>query len=179
MIAARRYRVWCLSWEDGEDEGSDVVAYDILSHDGGRERRGAIYVPDTVLHSASDAAEAYADHAHGQRDGYEGTWPLLFRVRNPDGSFQDFEVDRALVPEFTASPVQTTPALHVLWSGRALCDHARLRRVPGDWPQGHSWISLKDVADGATIPSEHPRCEACWKRAPGLIEGLRQIGASR
>lgn len=174
-----RYRVWCLSWEDGEEDGRDVVAYDVLTHDYERERNDAIYVADTVLHGPADAAKAYADYAHRRRDGYECTWPLLFRVQEPDGSFQDFEVDREYVPEFTAHPADMSPALHVLWSGRALCQHGRLRGVPGSWPQGHRWISLKDVADGVPIPPDQSRCQACFARAPGVIEGLRQIGADR
>lgn len=179
MIAPRRYRVWCLSWEDGEEDGSDVVAYDILSHDYETQRRGTIYVPDTALHDAKDAAEAYADHVHSQRDGHECTWPLRFRVRGPDGSVQDFDVDREFVPEFTAHAAPMQQALHVLWGGKALCEHALLRGEPGRWPEGQRWISLRDVADRADVPSDHARCEVCWKRAPGLVEGLRQIGAGR
>lgn len=178
-MTAACYRVWCLSWDDSEEAGSDVVAYDIMNHDFESARRGAIYVPNTVLHSASDAAEAYADYAHDHRDGYECTWPLQFRVRGPEGSVQDFDVDRESVPVFTAHPARMPPALHVLWGGNVLCEHARLREVPGCWPKGQNWISLQDVANGSTVPSEQPRCEECWKRAPGLITGLRQIGADR
>ena len=58
------------------------------------------------LHDAGDAAKAYADYAHGNRDGWESSWPLTFRVRCPDGSIQDFEVAREYVPEFSASPVK-------------------------------------------------------------------------
>ena len=102
-----RYRVWCLSWDEEEEHGADVVGYDILNHDYKlRERRGVVYVPDAVLCDASDAAEAYADYVHASRDGNECTWPLVFRVRCPDGSTADFEVDREYVPEFSAAPVK-------------------------------------------------------------------------
>ena len=106
-----RYRVWCLSWDDTEEHGADVVEYDILSHDySTRERRGVVYVPSTVLCDASSAAEAYADYAHSARDGNESTWPLTFRVRCPDGLTADFEVDREFVPEFSASPYKPPKA---------------------------------------------------------------------
>jgi fibronectin type 3 domain-containing protein len=100
--------VWCLSWDEEEEHGADVVSYDILSHDySSRARRDVVEVPDTVLCDASDAAEAYADYVHSQRDGYESSWPLVFRVCSPDGSISDFEVDREYVPEFSASPVKS------------------------------------------------------------------------
>lgn len=87
MTTAVRYRVWCLSWDDDEEYGADVVGYDILSHDyNKRVPRGVVYVPDTVLYDASNAAKAYADYVHSNRDGWESTWPLVFRVRCPDGS---------------------------------------------------------------------------------------------
>jgi len=104
-VTAKRYRVWCLSWDEEEEHGADVVTYDILSHDyNKRDRRGVVYVPDIVLCDAGDAAEAYADYVHSNRDGNESSWPLVFRVRNPDGSTADFEVDREFVPEFSAAP---------------------------------------------------------------------------
>jgi hypothetical protein len=171
VSAPARYRVWCVSWEDEEEHGSVVVGYDILNHDYASQERGVIYVP---LGTAADAAEAYADYAHDRRDGHESTWPLVFRVRSPDGSIQDFEVRRDFVAEFSATLVRPA-ATHVLWGGRVLCDDPRLRGVPRDWPSDQRWISLKDVADGVAAPSD--RCEACWGRAPALVEGIRQIGS--
>ncbi len=56
-----------------------------------------------------------------------------------------------------------------LWGGHALCDHARLRVVPRDWPKGHSWISLQDVADGATVRAYDP---AGGEAAADLVSGL-------
>lgn len=109
MKAPVRYRVWCLSWDDDEEYGSDVVGYDIL-HDHPQDR-GVVYIPDIHFHDAGDAAEAYADYAHGNRDGWESSWPLTFRVRCPDGSIQDFEVNREFVPEFSASPVKLKAVL--------------------------------------------------------------------
>src|SRR5574341_487979 len=89
MTAVARYRVWCLSWDEEEEHGANVVE-----------------VPTTVLRDAADAAEAYADYVHSERDGWEATWPLVFRVRCPDGSTADFEVDREYVPEFSAAPIK-------------------------------------------------------------------------
>lgn len=106
MTAPLRYRVWCLSWDD-EEHGSDVVGYDILRHDHKHDERGVVYVPSVSL-TAAEAAETYADYAHGNRDGWESTWPLVFRVRCPDGTVLDFDVDREYAPEFTASPVKPT-----------------------------------------------------------------------
>lgn len=101
----RRYRVWCLSWDEEEEHGCDVVPYDILG-EYPRGRRGVVHVADTVLHDASDAAEAYADFVHDNRDGYESSWPLTFRVRDQDGATDDFEVSRDYVTQFSAEPLK-------------------------------------------------------------------------
>lgn len=84
------YRVWCLSWDDDEDFGktyADKPTADALS--------------DWAL-DASNAAEMYAGDCHGNRDCWDSSWPLKFRVRLPDGTTEDFEVDREMVPEFHA-----------------------------------------------------------------------------
>lgn len=101
-MTEKRYRVWCLSWEEDEERGSDVVPYDLMTHDHRRQQRGTIYVLRELFGCASDAAEAYADYVHDECDGYECAWPLVFRVRCPDGSTADFEVERDYVTEFKA-----------------------------------------------------------------------------
>ncbi len=107
-----RYRVWCLSWGEEEEHGADVVGYDIFSHDyNKRAQRGVVEVPNTVLHDAAAAAEAYANYVHSHREGYDSSWPLAFRVRGADGSTADFEVEREVVPEFSATPIKSTTAL--------------------------------------------------------------------
>lgn len=111
MTAAPRYRVWCVSWDEEEEHGADVVGYDFLNHDLTARERGVLYVPIYELGTAADAAEAYADHAHDNRDGYESTWPLVFRVRGPDGAIQDFEVHRDFVAEFSASPAEPSKSV--------------------------------------------------------------------
>lgn len=105
------YRVWCLSWEDTEEDGKDVVAADLLASIGKPPKR---HGPIEVYHQidAEDAAEAYADYAHDHRDGNECTWPLVFRVRCPDGTLQDFEVDRDFAPTFHAAPVKPQGERH-------------------------------------------------------------------
>jgi hypothetical protein len=79
----------------------------VLSHGYKHNDRSSVYVPNVLLHGASGAAEAYASYVHDNRDGYETSWPLEFRVRCPDGTIQDFAVDREVVPEFTAVPVRS------------------------------------------------------------------------
>jgi hypothetical protein len=97
--------VWCLSWDDTEEDGCDVVTYNVLGAYP-RAQRGVVHVEHTMLHDASDAAEAYADYAHNNRDGYESSWPLTFRVRDASGAIADFEVRREYLPEFSAAPVK-------------------------------------------------------------------------
>ena len=108
-MEAIRYRVWCVSWDDEEEYGSDVVGYDIFAPYPKAER-GVVFVPGTLLRDAGDAAEAYADYAHDNRDGYESSWPLVFRVRCPDGTTCDFEVDRDFVTEFSAALITPSAA---------------------------------------------------------------------
>ena len=118
MIA--RYRVWCLSWEDTEEQGSDIVPYNILGEHP-HYVRGVVHVPRAVL-DAADAAEAYAEHAHDHRDGWDSSWPLVFRVRCPDGTMADFEVDREYVPQFSAAalePEEAEPEVEVQESAEA------------------------------------------------------------
>lgn len=109
MTVPVRYRVWCLSWEDDEEAGSDIVSYDPMHHDYSKQERSAIYVPYGSRGTPAAAAEEYADYAHDQRDGNESNWPLVFRVRCPDGTTCDFEVHRAYVPEFRAKALKHAP----------------------------------------------------------------------
>lgn len=110
MSAARPYRVWCLSWDQDEDDGKDIVGYDILTHDYSKKTRGVVYVADMNLCDAGDAAEAYADYVHSDCDGNESSWPLKFRVRSPDGTLADFLVYRDFEPVFTARTIKVPEA---------------------------------------------------------------------
>lgn len=102
MTQQPHYRVWCLSWDDRKEDGTDIVT----SHNYATAKRGVVYVP-CLVSSAADAARAYAEYVvFRQRDGWEATWPLEFRVRSPDGSTADFEVTCEHVPEFNAFPVK-------------------------------------------------------------------------
>jgi len=100
------YRAWCVSWGDDEEQsGSDLVPYGGSTGPSSPGPR-AILVPFYNLGSPSDAAEAYADYIHRERDGWEASWPLTIRVRSPDGSVHDFEVERETVPKFHATEVE-------------------------------------------------------------------------
>lgn len=94
-----RYRVWCLTWEDDEAHGLDIAWYR-FSEGEPPPTKGTLYSWEVV--DPESAAEVYAAYAHDNRDGYEDTWPLAFRVRCPDGSTVDIEVEREYEPRFTA-----------------------------------------------------------------------------
>lgn len=106
MKDAPCFRVWCLSWDQDEDAGKDIIGYDIVTHDYTKKTRGVVYVADMNLADAGDAAEAYADYVHSNCDGWDSTWPLVFRVRSPDGTVEDFSVCRDYEPVFTARSVK-------------------------------------------------------------------------
>jgi hypothetical protein len=97
MSDEKRYRVWCLSWDEAEEDGRDVVRHDHA----GEAPNGVIAVAYLDVDSEA-AAELYAEYVHDNCDGYESTWPLKFRVRKPDGTTEDFEVEREYDPTFTA-----------------------------------------------------------------------------
>lgn len=135
---------------------------------------------DARTYYAPNARQAAEQRAHADcKDDL--AWPVAYSVGNKrSGQIWMVLVDMVPKPSFVAIEVREVPmvtATHVLWGGRVLCEDLRLRGVPRDWPADQRWISLKDVADGAAAPPD--RCEACWVKAPGLVEGLRQIGSSR
>ncbi|HEY4266791.1 MAG TPA: hypothetical protein VGM94_01235 [Galbitalea sp.] len=101
------YRVWCLSWEDDELDGIDFA--DKPSTTGGYIEQ--ILASDKWATDARDAAQMCADHFHSNRDGWESSWPLEFRVRLPDGTTEDYIVEREMVPEFTASRIKGRPSV--------------------------------------------------------------------
>lgn len=51
--------------------------------------------------------------------------------------------------------------VHVLAMGGALC--GRLRGVPGQWPDGHTWIGLPHVLDSAEMRAK-VTCVFCARR---------------
>lgn len=54
---------------------------------------------------AGIAAEIHAQHYHSQRDGWEASWPIVFRVREvASGKLFDVEVERESIPHFYAAP---------------------------------------------------------------------------
>jgi hypothetical protein len=104
--------------------------------------------------------------------------PITYCARDDrTGTIWLVDVDLVYRPTFVtrdAREVEMPAATHVLWGGRVLCEDLRLAAVPGSWPEGQRWISLKDVSTGMAEPPD--RCEICWTKVHGLIAGLRQIG---
>jgi hypothetical protein len=135
---------------------------------------------DARIFHAPGAKQAAEQHARENWLAGATSWPIAYCVRDcVRGTIWVVDVVLATRPSFIAidaREVPMSPATHVLWGGGALCQDLRLRHVPRNWPDGHRWISLKDVADGAEAPSD--RCEVCWTKAPGLVDGLRQIGSA-
>lgn len=53
--------------------------------------------------SANYIAEDYAEYFHGNRDGWDSSWPLRFDVYSQDGKLiGKFNVNREFRPEFYA-----------------------------------------------------------------------------
>jgi len=102
VAASATYRVWCLTWAEDESHGMNVSGYD-AAVESKRTDRETIWVPAWNLESAKEAAEEYAAYVHSQRDGWESNWPLEFRVRLPDGTTEDYEVERDMEPIFRAA----------------------------------------------------------------------------
>jgi len=58
--------------------------------------------PGTPCDDVEEAAEQYADYFHGNRDGWENTWPLEFVVHDGE-KFYLVEVERDFDPTFSAA----------------------------------------------------------------------------
>ena len=116
-------------------------------------------------------------HSAKGRVAYEAYGREIIRALAADARLQGWEPDTALCPwdELTvtvrtawtiaAEAVLTGSAagsavghsrviVHVLQGGFALCG---VEGVPGDWPDGHKWVSLQDIADAT--------CVTCLSRA--------------
>ncbi len=128
---------------------------------------------------ALSAKEAAEKRARQDWTAGEASWPVAYCVQDGvNGTIWAIDVAIATQPTFVAidkREIEMPPAMHVMWGARVLCEDLRLHGVPRDWPAGQRWISLRDVADGAVVPPEE-QCAACWTKAPGLVDGLRQIG---
>ena len=132
-----------------------------------------------IASSPEGAAKQRARDDYAAEEGFARDGDYLVRDRLTDRVYR-IAVDYYMRPEFVAGEpreVPMPPAVHVLWGGQAICDDKRVGGLPKDWPDGQRWISLRDVADGAAAPAD--RCSACWDKAPGLVAGLRRIGADR
>ena len=136
----------------------------------GKEADARRYTAST----ARDAAEKCAQDDYDDED----EWSIAYYVRD-ESTGHRWEIRVAMVPQpsfltIEARTIPMPPATHVLWGGKVVCPDLRLAGVPSSWPAGQRWISLADVANGATEPAD--RCEACWSKAPVLVEGIRHIG---
>ena len=155
-----------------DDDGTASIPFTVWLIDG-TEADARSYTAAIARHAAECRA----------RDDYQGdpSWQASYRVRDGvTGQIWDVTVGVVQQPSFVAVAASKVPmiaATHVLWGGNVLCEDLRLRGVPRDWPDGQRWASLKEVADGLEAPPD--RCEACWTKAPGLVEGLLQIGKRR
>lgn len=74
--------------------------------DGGEEPGDGF---DVTAESAQYAAEEAAEHYHCCRDGWELDWPVVFAVRDESGRVDYFDVEREMVPSFTACQVRERP----------------------------------------------------------------------
>lgn len=146
-------------WRDDEDEAECARKYE--------------------AYDVHDAAQDAAAWDHSNRDGWEWSWPIVYKVRDvATDQLWAIEVDRETVPEFHAgreAPYPMPPAVHVLYSQRTMCEDIRLRSVPGSWPEGQTWISIDDAA---TKPEqlEKVTCAGCAKRTKWHIEARAAIG---
>lgn len=80
------YKTWRHEVGETEDDAREWVAIDV--------RR---------------AAQCWAAFAHRHLSGFEYTWPIVVRVRDPQGKLWDVMVDRVMVPEFEADKPQPVP----------------------------------------------------------------------
>jgi hypothetical protein len=168
----------CPSGQHGLDYRGQIcdlcrATFTVWSNDGSDADARTFLAPTAKQAAEQRAREDWLVGATG--------WPISYCVRDGvRGTIWVVDVTIAMEPSFVAldaREIEMSPATHVLWGGRVLCEDLRLRHVPRDWPAGQRWISLKDVADGVTPPPD--RCETCWTKAPGLVVGIRQIGSDR
>ena len=176
-----RDKTWgglCPSGQHGLDYRGQVcdlcpTPYTVWPEDGSEEAARSF--------SASSVQQAAEQCARQAWIADATSWPAAYRVRDGvTGTIWTVNVSIVMEPSFVtldASRVEMAPATHVMWGGHALCEDLRLRRVPRDWPHGQRWMSLKAVADGEEAPPDP--CPACWTKAPGLVDGILQIGKDR
>lgn len=148
-------------------EGSDVVAR---------------------IFQASCAQEAAQQCAREDWLAGATSWPITYWARHGiTGTIWSVVVTLATQPWFVVTSLirsEIPPTTHILWGGHVLCGDLRLRNVPGDWPEGQRWISLKDVVDGHVTDFQErfalpDRCKACWDKSPDLVARIRQNGSDR
>lgn len=110
------FRVWPKDeFDDADaDEREDsamALEYDCTIWSADKRRGERVLRCPLPIDTARDAARVYADWFHGNRDGWECTWPLEFVVHDGERYFV-VEVEREMVPEFLAGkpqPLEVTP----------------------------------------------------------------------
>lgn len=153
------------------------------------EKQFKVWHRDSDPMTARTFAEATPERAaeqYARADYRERQWPP--DPADPTAYFArderlgvTWEVDVAIVhePAFVADrarEVPLLPAVHVLWGSQVLCEEPRLlAALPGSWPEGQRWISLREFAGPVEVPAS--RCEKCWARAADVANSLRKIEA--
>lgn len=123
------------------------------------------------------AANLYATYCHRHRDGWEWSWPVTFRVRDPDGAIWVVEVELEMVPEFLPGkplPMDMPTMVHVLYGG-ALCGDPRLR---DHWPDNQKFFKVDEIRRGDANVSK-VSCDRCKRMASQIIMAMDQIGVGR
>jgi hypothetical protein len=92
-----KFRAWIFDeFEDYDEAEREDRAWTVP------DRHGILYPENAApCESPRDAAEQFADHYHGQRDGWESSWPIEVVVHDGD-RYWVVVVHREYVPEFSS-----------------------------------------------------------------------------
>lgn len=108
---SQRFFVWCLTWEESEDEACEVIPYDPISEGWQRDEKQKIWAAFKPSLTVVEAAETAAEHYHVHRSGWEASWPLRFRVKAATtGEIFDIDVEREVVPRFSGTVIKPAAA---------------------------------------------------------------------
>lgn len=93
------YRVWCIAHNMEEPEEHGKSYFD-------KPYAKSLGWPGEWTCDADDAARRYAEYFYNECDGHRDRWPIRFRVRSPDGTTTDFDVECEYEPSFSATAVE-------------------------------------------------------------------------
>lgn len=110
------FKVWPKDEFDGADadereDSAMSLVYDCNVYSPDKRRGERVLRCPHAIDNARDAARIYADWFHGNRDGWECTWPLDFVVHDGERYFV-VNVERDMEPVFMAAkpqPLEVTP----------------------------------------------------------------------